>query len=235
MDSFDVLQRIARMMNQKTPADDPEVQNLLSDFQRFYPPVSPKFASFAGVTIQPVTMDSPLHIRFMVEFFAESFRQEASFLFKKHLGIQSPIQFSALRRDMEYEAWLIADKDTGVDFSSEEELSEAGAEENIDQIFQALGCCLFYRDNRLTQEQQRQSEWIGAFAWVHPCYRRTGFLKSVWDRFEKYGDFWIEGPVSEEMHKFMDARNISSERVLPPDRYKEKQKEQSSEGGLTGA
>lgn len=226
-DRFQIAERIAQITEQKTPSNEPEVQSLLSDLQRFYPPVSPRFVTAPNISLQPVTMDSPLQMRFLVEFFAESFRQEATILFDKPLDLQ----YSAFRRGTEFEAWLMAVQDFRLDIK-EHEAAQVAASENINAVWEALGCCLFYRDKQLTQEQQKQSEWIGAFAWVHPHYRRTGLLKAIWDSFEKYGDFWIEGPVSEEMKRFMGDRNISIDRVLDPDRYK-KDQEQPSDDGLS--
>lgn len=214
-DSFRVQERITELTLKKGSFDAPDVQQLQTDLQKVYPPITPRFAVAQGSIGQPVTMDSPLHMRYLVEFFAESFQQEAQIIFDKPLALQ----YSAFRRSTEFEAWILALSDPRWDIS-EQEVTEVQKRECIDATWQALGCCLFYRDDQLSEEQKVQSEWTAAFAWVHPFYRRTGLLKSVWSNFEKYGEFWIEGPVSPEIDNWMKTSNIATSRILNPDRYK---------------
>lgn len=69
---------------------------------------------------------------------------------------------------------------------------------NDDKII--VGACAFRR-RREAEEQYWGLQWI----WVAPKYRRIGVISKRWASFRKrFGDFYIEPPVSEAMQGFLD-------------------------------
>lgn len=50
--------------------------------------------------------------------------------------------------------------------------------------------------------------WALQWVWVAPTFRRTGILSRYWPMFrERFGDFYVETPISESMNSFLQKRN----------------------------
>jgi hypothetical protein len=63
-----------------------------------------------------------------------------------------------------------------------------------------VGACAF----RQRTTDTGQSFWGLQWVWICPKARRTGVLIGRWSMFRKrFGDFFIEAPVSETMQKFL--------------------------------
>jgi hypothetical protein len=61
-----------------------------------------------------------------------------------------------------------------------------------------VGACCF----RL-REEGLALQWV----WLHPYFRRRGLLSGAWPGFvREFGDFAVEGPVSEAMQSFLAKR-----------------------------
>jgi hypothetical protein len=59
-----------------------------------------------------------------------------------------------------------------------------------------VGACCF----RLREEVGMALQWV----WLHPYFRRQGLLSEEWPEFvREFGDFAVEGPVSEAMRAFL--------------------------------
>jgi hypothetical protein len=64
------------------------------------------------------------------------------------------------------------------------------------------GCCF-----RLRRYKGKRAHWALQWVWLHPFKRRQGHLSKVWPYFkERFGDFEVEEPLSDEMSKFMNKR-----------------------------
>lgn len=62
-----------------------------------------------------------------------------------------------------------------------------------------VGGCAFRR-----REHEGQSWWGLQWIWIASKYRRSGILASYWPGFrERFGDFHVEGPVSDAMQEFL--------------------------------
>jgi len=75
------------------------------------------------------------------------------------------------------------------------------------------GACAFHRD---------QEQWSLHWAWVRPERRRHGLLAARWPHFlERFGDFWIEHPLSDAMLAFVTRyatpKQLEMIRELYPD------------------
>lgn len=208
-DFFSVDQRVKEAQQSGNSKED--LDKIILDLRRFYPPTSPlvPFLKSDFEKANPVTMDSPLHLRLLVEFFAESFKSEAQVMYARDMKTQ----FSAFRRTREYEAWIVYKNSTRFDVT-EKDLEEVRKRDNVDIVAEALGCCFFNKNPELSPEQKKVSEWVGSFAWIHPFYRRTGALKSVWGAFDRYGEYWLDGPLSEEMKVICENKGISKNRII---------------------
>ena len=58
-----------------------------------------------------------------------------------------------------------------------------------------VGACAFY---------QHGKNWVLQWVWINPSVRGKGLLSERWDYFiSKFGDFLVEGPISEDMEKFL--------------------------------
>ncbi len=50
----------------------------------------------------------------------------------------------------------------------------------------------------------RDEGWAMQWVWLHPYFRRQGFLSDAWPEFvSEFGAFAVEGPVSEAMRGFL--------------------------------
>ena len=59
-----------------------------------------------------------------------------------------------------------------------------------------VGACCF----RLREETGMALQWV----WVHPYFRRRGLLTDAWPEFvREFGDFAVEGPLSDAMKGFL--------------------------------
>lgn len=62
------------------------------------------------------------------------------------------------------------------------------------------GACGFYHEG----SGQEAGRWGLHWIWLAPKFRRQGILKAHWDDFlSRYGDFYIEPPISEAMQGFI--------------------------------
>lgn len=62
------------------------------------------------------------------------------------------------------------------------------------------GACGFYHE----ESGQEAGQWGLHWIWLAPKFRRQGILKAHWDYFlSRYGDFYIEHPISEAMQGFI--------------------------------
>lgn len=60
---------------------------------------------------------------------------------------------------------------------------------------------------REVEDEQTPSFWGLQWVWVRPGARRTGILSRRWATFrDRFGDFYVEGPISEAMQRFLRAR-----------------------------
>lgn len=58
-------------------------------------------------------------------------------------------------------------------------------------------------------------EWTLAWVWIAPKYRRQGLLAAHWPGFlERYGNFFIEPPLSGAMHGFVRSHGTESQIAL---------------------
>lgn len=213
-DSFEIERRIADLSTAGKNFDHSDVKSLIDDLRKFYPPVPPLVSFRKGDVIAPITASSPLTLRYIVEFMSDSFRQEASIMY----GHTVPLQFSAFKRNREFEAWLAYLDSVRMDIS-EDEIAEISKNEGIDSIKAVVGCLLFYKDPSLSEDQKKISEWVAAFAWIHPYHRGEGALKSIIGPSSRYGDYWLEGPLSPTMQKICARWQIAETRVLSSDRH----------------
>lgn len=66
------------------------------------------------------------------------------------------------------------------------------------------GACAFNRQD---------DEWVLGWVWIRPERRRHGLLLARWrDFLQKYGDFWIEHPLSEAMQAFVQKHATPGQR-----------------------
>lgn len=71
--------------------------------------------------------------------------------------------------------------------------------------YRIYGACLF-TIQKFTQEPDR---WVLKWIWLHPFFRNRGNLKKNWHVLEeKFGNFIIETPISNDMKYFL--KNINS-------------------------
>jgi len=72
--------------------------------------------------------------------------------------------------------------------------------------YRIYGACNF-GIQKFTKEPDR---WVLKWIWFHPFFRNRGNLKKNWYKLEeKFGDFLIERPISNDMNSFLE--NIDSE------------------------
>lgn len=72
---------------------------------------------------------------------------------------------------------------------------------------------------RLRDTENQESFWGLQWVWIAPKYRRSGILDQRWPKFrEKFGDFWVESPVSESMQRFLKKRGESFLMDYPTER-----------------
>lgn len=75
------------------------------------------------------------------------------------------------------------------------------------------GACAFrWRENENLPAPFWGLQWV----WIAPPFRRQGVLSSRWEMMrERFGDFLVEGPVSEAMQAFLARRNDAA-LMTPP-------------------
>jgi len=82
-------------------------------------------------------------------------------------------------------------------------LFTAGADGTI------AGACAFFNP----EAKEGGEEWALQWIWVAPKYRRQGILLERWPVFvERYGDFYIEPPLSEAMKGFIAAHGTDGQK-----------------------
>lgn len=68
------------------------------------------------------------------------------------------------------------------------------------------GACAFHRDHE---------HWSLHWAWIRPERRRHGLLAARWPHFlERFGDFWIEHPLSDAMLAFVSRHATPAQLVM---------------------
>jgi hypothetical protein len=73
---------------------------------------------------------------------------------------------------------------------------------DIDRYY-ACGACLF----QWIEWQNAPPSFLLGWVWFHPYFRHRGLLSSVWPYFqEKYGDFFVQEPLSPAMRSFLDKQ-----------------------------
>ncbi|UUY07697.1 hypothetical protein LRS11_18020 [Pseudomonas sp. J452] len=72
------------------------------------------------------------------------------------------------------------------------------------------GACGFYHE----ESGQEAGRWGLHWIWLAPKFRRGGILKARWDDFlSRYGDFYIEPPISEAMQGFIRKHGSDSQKL----------------------
>lgn len=67
-----------------------------------------------------------------------------------------------------------------------------------------------------------EGKWRLDWAWIRPERRRHGLLTARWPHFlAEFGDFWVEHPISDDMHSFIDRHATSEQKRLIQERYPE--------------
>lgn len=78
-----------------------------------------------------------------------------------------------------------------------------------DDASRIVGVCAF----RYREYTDAPAGWALQFVWIAPPHRRSGVLAARWPTFrQRFGDFHIEGPVSQAMQAF--ARKMGDERLM---------------------
>jgi len=73
------------------------------------------------------------------------------------------------------------------------------------------GACAFHHD---------QGQWSLHWAWVRPERRRHGLLAARWPHFlDRFGDFWIEHPLSDAMLEFITQHATPMQRQMIRELY----------------
>jgi len=64
------------------------------------------------------------------------------------------------------------------------------------------GECFFNKVNIFPEHGER---WVLKWVWLHPFFRNRGRFSKLWPILEKkFGDFYIDKPISADMRKFLD-------------------------------
>jgi hypothetical protein len=75
-----------------------------------------------------------------------------------------------------------------------------------------MGACCF----RFREYRDAPAAWALQWIWIHPFWRSSGILTSVWPSFRKiFGDFVVEPPISKSMKAFLEKRKSEE---LPQDK-----------------
>jgi len=80
-----------------------------------------------------------------------------------------------------------------------------------DNHYTIYGACYFNKVNLF--KEQHEETWVLRWVWIHPFFRNRGDFRKLWGVMEeKYGDFYIDKPVSCNMQKFLDR--VESEHLI---------------------
>jgi hypothetical protein len=154
-----------------------------SSYYRIVLPVLPDTLYGSGACI---TDGSPRRVRQAVEKLARFFRQEFGYDF---------LQYSADERDPNGRAYL------WVGHVSDYFVKTGRGRRGGGQVA-AYGACCF---------RKRTSGWALAWVWFHPYERSRGHLSAMWPDFRaKYGDFYVEQPLSRSMRSFLSKKRHRS-------------------------
>lgn len=219
-DRFQIIERYNKWTS-GNKSDLTELESLARDLLRFYPPAVPiVFLAKEELSERPITKESLAAHRAIVEQFGRYFENEMPILYERPIfPLLTPSRsiFDTFSQN-NFEAWLCLQKMDNTRFKSEEARNEVISRDGYP--CNAVGCVLFYQDDRLSNEQKEKSTWVASFAWIHPFYRRLGLFEKLENSFQKYGDYWIEGPISSAMAKYCEKRRICTSRVLACGRYR---------------
>lgn len=77
--------------------------------------------------------------------------------------------------------------------------------------YRIYGACSF-AIQKFTEEPDR---WVLKWIWLHPFFRNRGNLKKNWNKLEeKFGNFLIESPISNDMKSFLENLNSKYEHIV---------------------
>lgn len=85
----------------------------------------------------------------------------------------------------------------------------------VEESARVVGACCFrwrvYRDTKCPPR------WAMQWIWLHPYHRRRGLLSAMWPYFKRrFGEFNVEGPLSEAMDGFLQKQGyFTTEELLP--------------------
>ena len=125
-------------------------------------------------------------MRRRVEMFAKHFKREMRFDFPQFEASEQPGMYGYVP----YEAYIFHEEARDIWF----------ADGPVKQRF--FGACCF----RWREWENSAAEWSLDWVWLHPYFRRRGFLANAWPKFkQKYGTFEVAQPLSCCMKEFMSA------------------------------
>jgi hypothetical protein len=152
----------------------------MSDFYTIKLPVSRKLPQTSP---SPIKASSPLALRRHVETLAYYFKREFHFDFPQFEASESPSDSWYVP----YDAWL---------FHEEANDEVRDLEDNPRRV---IGAACFRQ--RIDEDA---INWALQWIWFHPYERRRGHLTQSWALFRsRYGQFHVEGPVSDAMAQFL--------------------------------
>jgi len=74
----------------------------------------------------------------------------------------------------------------------------------IEESYIIYGACLFQKSNAIRDQGEK---WVLRWVWLHPFFRNRGYFSKLWTLLEeKFGDFFIDEPVSADMKKFLKGK-----------------------------
>ena len=77
--------------------------------------------------------------------------------------------------------------------------------------YRIYGACNF-TIQKFTKEPDR---WMLKWIWFHPFFRNRRYLKKNWNKLEeKFGNFLIEQPISNDMNSFLENINSKYEHIV---------------------
>lgn len=77
--------------------------------------------------------------------------------------------------------------------------------------YRIYGACNF-GIQKFTKEPDH---WVLKWIWFHPFFRNRGNLKKNWNKLEeKFGNFLIESPISNDMNSFLENINSKYEHIV---------------------
>lgn len=76
--------------------------------------------------------------------------------------------------------------------------------------YRIYGACTF----AIQKFKQEPNQWMLKWIWFHPFFRNRGNLKNNWYKLEEeFGDFLIEGPISNNMRAFLKKTDSKYEHI----------------------